>query len=319
MESGTSATGFNHLLVIPSGLAVLAILFLALLPKFRKIFLRDKLIALLLAFLLVLNSLEVFTYSNITSNFDILVRLFYTFSIIAATVFLSISENLNPKIIVPRALFYFIVIASTSLLIIFVNGSDLIIAGAIKNTYSISRIPGQYYWLLQVYILACILLGPFLIYLSVKNTSAPLARKRNKVILISFTPIAFTVSLVIVLMLLGFGFSLSIIFPLATLIFLFIYLYTDNKDDLFKLLVTIPFSSERKAYRELNERVLNYIAMTQTDEKISLKSLLSDIERTFITNALEIKDGDHNLAAELLSISISTVYRNKKRDKEDLD
>ena len=314
MESGTSEPGLNYLLAAPSGLAVLVILLLLLFPKFRKLFFRDKLIALLLAFLLVLNSLEIALFSNFTKDYDLLIRLFCTFSTIAASVFLSVSENLNPKALFPRPLFYTILIFFNLSLIILITSTGLLITGAFKNTYSISRTLGQYYWALQIYILACILLGPALIYQSVKNSSTPLIKKRNKVILISFVPIAFTVSLVIVLMLTGFSFSLSFIFPLATLIFLIIYLHTENKDDLFKILVTVPFPSERKAYMELNDRVLNYIAMTQTDEKTSLKNLLSDIERTFITNALEIKDGDHNLAAELLSISISTVYRNKKRD-----
>jgi len=314
MESGTSESGLNYLLAAPSGLVVLVILLLLLFPKFRKLFFRDKLIALLLAFLLVLNSLEIALFSNFTKDYDLLIRLFCTFSTIAASVFLSVSENLNPKALFPRPLFYTILIFFNLSLIILITSTDLIITGAFKNTYSISRTLGQYYWALQIYILACILLGPALIYQSVKNSSTPLIKKRNKVILISFVPIAFTVSLVIVLMLTGFSSSLSFTFPLATLIFLIIYLHTENKDDLFKILVTVPFSSERKAYMELNDRVLNYIAMTQTDEKTSLKNLLSDIERTFITNALEIKDGDHNLAAELLSISISTVYRNKKRD-----
>ena len=314
MESGTSESGLNYLLAAPSGLAVLVILLLLLFPKFRKLFFRDKLIALLLAFLLVLNSLEIALFSNFTKDYDLLIRLFCTFSTIAASIFLSVSENLNPKALFPRPLFYTILIFFNLSLIILITSTDLIITGAFKNTYSISRTLGQYYWALQIYILACILLGPALIYQSVKNSSTPLIKKRNKVILISFVPIAFTVPLVIVLMLTGFSFSLSFIFPLVTLIFLVIYLHTENKDDLFKILVTVPFSSERKAYMELNDRVLNYIAMTQTDEKTSLKNLLSDIERTFITNALEIKDGDHNLAAELLSISISTVYRNKKRD-----
>jgi len=229
MESGTSESGLNYLLAAPSGLAVLVILLLLLFPKFRKLFFRDKLIALLLAFLLVLNSLEIALFSNFTKDYDLLIRLFCTFSTIAASVFLSVSENLNPKALFPRPLFYTILIFFNLSLIILITSTDLIITGAFKNTYSISRTLGQYYWALQIYILACILLGPALIYQSVKNSSTPLIKKRNKVILISFVPIAFTVSLVTVLMLTGFSFSLSFIFPLATLIFLIIYLHTEIK------------------------------------------------------------------------------------------
>jgi len=41
---------------------------------------------------------------------------------------------------------------------------------------------------------------------------------------------------------------------------------------------------------------------------------MNEIEKTFVTHALEIKDGNHNLAAELLSTSLSTIYRNKERE-----
>jgi len=88
---------------------------LLLFPKFRKLFFRDKLIALLLAFLLVLNSLEIALFSNFTKDYDLLIRLFCTFSTIAASVFLSVSENLNPKALFPRPLFYTILIFSTFL------------------------------------------------------------------------------------------------------------------------------------------------------------------------------------------------------------
>jgi len=78
--------------------------------------------------------------------------------------------------------------------------------------------------------------------------------------------------------------------------------------------VNIPFSSERAPYREINEQVIEYLSKTQTDEKLSLKEMMTEIERTFINNALEIKDGNHSLAAELLSISLSTIYRNKDKN-----
>jgi len=107
--------------------------------------------------------------------------------------------------------------------------------------------------------------------------------------------------------------NLSFFLPICTLIFLIIYLFTENKRDLFRVLVNIPYSQERVAYKELNDRVIEYLSKTQTEEKISLKEAMATIEKAFISRALEIKDGDHNLAAEMLSISMSTIYR--KEDK----
>jgi len=125
--------------------------------------------------------------------------------------------------------------------------------------------------------------------------------------------------LVIILMQAGVQINWSIFLPLSTIAFILAYLFTENRNDLFKVLVNIPFSEERKAYKLINSRILEYISKTQTNESISLKGLLSEIEKTFITNTLEMNDGNHNLAAELLSISISTIYRNKKRDEKKND
>lgn len=142
---------------------------------------------------------------------------------------------------------------------------------------------------------------------------------RRKVILVSFFPLIGTVLLVIILMQAGVQINWSIFLPLSTIAFILAYLFTENRNDLFKVLVNIPFSEERKAYKLINSRILEYISKTQTNESISLKGLLSEIEKTFITNTLEMNDGNHNLAAELLSISISTIYRNKKRDEKKND
>jgi DNA-binding NtrC family response regulator len=123
----------------------------------------------------------------------------------------------------------------------------------------------------------------------------------------------FTTLLVLFLMQLGIEITWSLFLPFTTLIFVTVYLFTKDRNNLFRLLVNVPFSKERKAYKQLNARVLEYISKTQTDEPLPLKKIMSDIEQTFINNALEIKDGNLNLAAELLSISISTVYRYKDK------
>ena len=112
---------------------------------------------------------------------------------------------------------------------------------------------------------------------------------------------------------LGLNINFYIFLPFSTLLFVIVYLFTENKSDLFKFLVNIPYSEERAAYKEMNDRLIEYLAKTQTEEKISLKEAMGSIEKAFIARALELKGGDHNLAAEMLSISMSTIYR--KEDK----
>jgi len=152
-----------------------------------------------------------------------------------------------------------------------------------------------------------------LIWRSYARANNPLDKKRHIVIFYSFLPIVITGISVLILMQLGFDINFSIFLPLSTLLFVIVYLFTENRSDLFKFLVNIPYSEERAAYKEVNDRLIEYLARTQTDEKISLKEAMGSIEKAFIARALELKGGDHNLAAEMLSISMSTIYR--KEDK----
>ena len=310
---------FNSLLVLPSALTILLIFILLGVSKKREYFWKNKLIFSLIITFLLLNILEAVTYGNIYTNYDVLIRLYYSLVFVAASLILSLSHKLDPKKIIPPKPFYSTIILISFFLATLSLYTNLIIEGALINSYSLSRIPGKLYWLFQAYILLCMIISPPLIWRGILNSNNPLDKKRRKVILVSFFPLIGTVLLVIILMQAGVQINWSIFLPLSTIAFILAYLFTENRNDLFKVLVNIPFSEERKAYKLINSRILEYISKTQTNESISLKGLLSEIEKTFITNTLEMNDGNHNLAAELLSISISTIYRNKKRDEKKND
>lgn len=155
-----------------------------------------------------------------------------------------------------------------------------------------------------------------MVWSSYKKAKNPLDKKRNIVIFYSIVPIVLTVSFSTLSVQLGLNINFSIFLPLSTLLFVIVYLFTENRSDLFKFLVNIPYSEERAAYKEMNDRLIEYLAKTQTDEKISLKEAMGSIEKAFIARALELKGGDHNLAAEMLSISMSTIYRKEDKSVE---
>jgi hypothetical protein len=227
------------------------------------------------------------------------------------------SEKLNNHPTTFRFFFnLFASIAGTSLFII-ILGSDLFVSGAVKTNISILRVPGEYYFLILSYLLSCILIGTYLIVISIKNSKNPLDKKRRTVIFFSLLPFIFTLNLVFILIQLNSIVNLSLFLPYCTLMFLIAYLFTETRKDLYKFLIYIPYSSERIAHKELNDRVIEYMSKTQMEEQISLREAMHTIERAFVTRALKIKDGDHNLAAELLSTSMSTVYRNKEKVDKD--
>ena len=317
MGSDLNTVDFNIFFALPALVTIIVIIILFSSKRWRALLWKNKLIAGLVITLLLMNLIEVLTFGNIYKNYDLLLRAYYIISIISSSFFLCLSERLNHKEIVPRYLLYVTIILINFVYIYSILYSDLVISGAFRTSYTILRIPGKYYWLFQIFTLFCLIAGTYLIWRSINRSKNPLAKKRRTVILYSFIPIIFTAFLVITLMHFGFLINLSILLPLSTLVFLMAYLFTETRKDLYKFLIYIPNSSERIAYKELNDRVIEYMSKTQMEEQISLKEAMHTIEKVFVTRALKIKDGNHNLAAELLSTSMSTVYRNKDRNDDE--
>ena len=313
MDPATTAENFNVLLAVPSLLVFAVILVLLCMRRWRALLAGNTLVSILLALLLLMNLIEVITYGNLYRNYEALIRAYYFAATASASVFLLMSEKLNRVSLFPRKKLGYVVVTLTVLLELAILFSDGIIAGYTRTSFTILREPGSYYWVFQLYSLATLTLAPWLIYRSIGQAGNPLEKRRHIVILFAFIPICLMSIGVILAMQGGLNMNLSIYLPIGTLFFFVIYLFTENKHNLFRLLVFIPFSRERAAYLELNERVIGYIARAQTNEVISLRELMHDIEKSIIADVLEIKDGNHSLAAEMLSVSLSTVYRNKQK------
>jgi len=314
MESDLNTVDFNIFFALPALVTIIVIIILFSTKRWRALLWGNTLIAGLVITLLLMNLIELLTFGNIYKNYELLLRAYYIISIISSSFFLCLSERLNHKEIVPRHPLYITIILINFVYIYSILNSDLVISGALRTSYTILRVPGNYYWLFQIFSLFCLIAGTYLIWRSINRSKNPLDKKRRTVILYSFTPIILTAFLVIMLMHFGLLINFSILLPLSTLVFLMAYLFTETRKDLYKFLIYIPYSSERIAYKELNDRVIEYMSKTQMEEQISLKEAMHTIEKVFVTRALKIKDGNHNLAAELLSTSMSTVYRNKDRD-----
>jgi len=313
MDELRVAQEFNQFLAIPSLTVIFCILFLLAIQRWRSLLFQNLLIAAFIVTLLFMNFLEVLTFGNLYTNYDFSIRAYNCTAIILASLFLCLGENLNADSGIDKRFLYSIIILTSSLLIWAILFTDIVISGYSVNAFSIFRNPGDLYWLFQIFAFLCITLGVYFITRGIFLATNDLDRKRYRVILISFFPLVITSFLVLIFMHFGANLNLSLFLPICTLLFITVYLFTESRHDLFRFLVNVPYSPERAAYKALNNRVIEYISKTQTNEKLPLKEFMHDIETAIIENVLEIKDGNHSLTAELLSVSLSTVYRNKKK------
>lgn len=309
MESNQLTTEFNIILAIPSLITLVIIFLLLSIKRSRALLWENFLISGLIIALASMNLVEVITFGNLINNFNLLIKPYYAIAIVSCSFFLCLSWRLNSPTEKKSKICYSVVILANLIVLPLILFTDYIISGAMRTSYSVSRVPGDYYWVFQAYSLLFNLSGMVLIWRSYVKAKNPLDKKRHIVIFYSFLPIVMTGIIILLLMQIGLDINFSIFLPLSTLLFVIVYLFTENRSDLFKFLVNIPYSEERAAYKEMNDRLIEYLAKTQTDEKISLKEAMGSIEKAFITRALELKGGDHNLAAEMLSISMSTIYR----------
>mgnify|MGYP004006012885 FL=1 len=210
MESDLNTADFNIFFALPALVTIIVIIILFSSKRWRALLWEHTLIAGLVITLLLMNSIELLTFGHIYKNYDLLLRAYYIISIISSSLFLSLSERLNHQEIVPRYPLYITIILINFGFIYSILNSDLLIFGALRTSYTILRIPGNYYWLIQIFILFCLIAGTYLIWRSIDRSKNPLDKKRRTVILYSFIPIIFTAFFVITLMHFGLLINLSI-------------------------------------------------------------------------------------------------------------
>lgn len=312
MSGNITTSSFTLILILPSLFTLVVVLGSLIVTRWRRIILSNYSIAGFVLLLLTLNFIELITYANLVENLYLMGKIYYSVVIVILALFVCLCERPYNLEAGKKYMLYASLVISSIVLVSLITGTDLVLAGIEPIAYSVTRIPGKFYWLFEVYLIACITGGSYIIYLSIDKAANPLDKKRHKVILYSLLPFALTCLLVVVFIQFEINIKIPILIPICTLIFILVYIQSENQHGLFRLLVHIPYSKEREAYLELNKKLIDYISKTQTDEQLSLKSLMMEIETSLIASALDTKDGNYNLAAELLSISPSTVYRHKK-------
>lgn len=174
-----------------------------------------------------------------------------------------------------------------------------LIAGVKFLQWTAITTPGEYYWVIQVFLALNVLATLSVLAVNLIANSNYEVRNRCKVNLLAFSPIFSVVVFVILFRLAGFDSSTAISLPLATMFFLFVMLLQTNGN--------IFWASLR----------LKILLSVLTLKNINtLDEILGNIEKLRITEALRASNGMQRNAAKLLNVPPSTL--NKKIAKYDI-
>lgn len=249
--------------------------------------------------LLALNLVEIFYffYANETHHM-LLLRLYYLFALTSALSMaaygMSAFQDLKwlTKSVVTICLV-------PTVLAIFIPNAGL--AGVESIGYSITRIPGKYYFVIQFGLLSSVIFAFSALYATYKNAKEHTEQRRSLVFMLSIVPCIITALLVITMMQMGVRINGSVFMSLAVCVTLWALMYTEKKENVFHLLAKVPRSDEWKSMQELSR----FFA----DPALGLKEAKRLLESEMVNRAMQVTGQNREKAAQLLGVSRQTLYR----------
>lgn len=175
------------------------------------------------------------------------------------------------------------------------------LAGAKSIGYSVTRIAGPYYFVVQLSILLPLM--SFLgctAFFSFKATDHS-ARRKSQILLLSCIPIFVAVILIMIIMQMGLMVNASVILSFMITLTLLILVYTEHKERQYKFMSLIPNTKESYFVKKLSKII--------TDPTIGLDQGRELIENEMIREALVISGGNKIQAASVLGVSRQTLSR----------
>ena len=184
------------------------------------------------------------------------------------------------------------------------------IAGVQSIGYSVTRIEGPYYFLVQIGILVPLLASLLVMtffYCTLKET---LAKKRTLLLIIACSPFILSVFTIVGLMAVGVKINAVAIISLSICVTLWVLIYTERKEKLYRFMSFIPYTQENRALTHFSEFLAN--------PSKGLNEAKEALERNMIREALSLCDGNKLHAASMLGVSRQTLQRRLKAIDEKL-
>lgn len=193
-----------------------------------------------------------------------------------------------------------IILYSISTLLTAAHIGGYMIAGFEFLGWSVISIPSKGFWLAMSYILVCTISTVVYLAFQVKRNKDAEIRYNCKINLYAFTPIMVVAFVVLLFRLAGYSASSAVSLPIATIIFLAVLLLHTN-GNLFWL----------------STKFKTIFAIINMDKNASIDSIIGQIEKIRIEEALKVTSGQQKLAAKLINVPASTF--NKKITKYNID
>lgn len=180
----------------------------------------------------------------------------------------------------------------------------VIILGTESIGYSFTRVPGPYYFVVQVALLIPAIATIALLSWGIWRSKSKEVRQKSLIMLACLTPSFLCLLIVIGLMQVGIHINATIIISFTINIFLFGLLYLEGKYHIYGLLSALPGTSYNVSARALTQALF--------DPNMSLEKAkeIMDMEKT--RHTLKLTNGNQSEAARILGVSRPTICRRMK-------
>ncbi len=294
--------------------ATVALLFkFSLFFYIRQSFFKNRSSKTLLALLLILtvtNIVELISY-RYTSNPDlflIFLRIYYvSMSTLLACLLqlslLTVFERLDRKV----DLINFSLAAMSCYLLLF---TDFVIAGAVSNGYSVTRVPGELYWFVPLYSGSMLLLTLGTLIFGYLKSKDQFRKVRALYILCAVAFLAMPIFLAITLMAIGFNLNATVVLPIGVTCFLYLVTHAIKNEKLYDIRIRFPFSTRYRLFKAINEEFMVF----EDGNEVSVRDRRRNHEKIYLIKA--ILDYGNTLnqkeIAEKMNMSESSLSRKRK-------
>lgn len=224
---------------------------------------------------------------------------YYVFASISNTGFIGISFKLA-GLTSKKLTFLLLPVSGVGLLSILIPNAA--IAGVQSIGYSLTRIPGPFYWVFQVITPLLSLLASGALVYSACRSQDWVSRRRALALLFGSCPAIAATAVVMILMHSGIAINASVIVSLAINVLLGVLIYTEYESGVFRFLSYIPRTQE---YRLISHATQSAYQLGS----LGLGEAVTDFERALVADALSRCRGNKSEAAKLLGVSRTTLRR----------